>query len=176
MHIEYYIERLTTALSIAEERGVDLHIEIAITNDTTSIHSQETKVPDEVTNEKKQEYAFVVEKSSSVSSDTSSSLRISSEDKGCCCNNPSGLPSPCCVTSTSDASRAIVYSYSRPSVAAFIRGPVEVTGGETSVAVCGGKSLVADVRNSVVALSDERAVHKGTGAQGIHLHVEEYCF
>jgi hypothetical protein len=53
---------------------------------------------------------------------------------------------------------------------------VEATGGETSVVVCGGKSLVAKVRNCVAALSDERAVHKGTGAQGIHLHVEEYCF
>jgi hypothetical protein len=36
--------------------------------------------------------------------------------------------------------------------------------------------LVATVRNAVASLSDERAVHKGTGAQGIHLHVEEYCF
>ena len=74
------------------------------------------------------------------------------------------------------ASRQSVYSYSRPDIAAFIRMPVEATGGETCVAVCGGKSLVADVRNSVASLSDERAVHKGTGAQGIRLHVEEYCF
>lgn len=65
---------------------------------------------------------------------------------------------------------------SRPDIASFIRGPVEAAGGETSVVVCGGKSLVATVRNCVAALSDERAVHKGTGAQGIHLHVEEYSF
>lgn len=26
------------------------------------------------------------------------------------------------------------------------------------------------------SLSDERAVRKGTGAQGIDLHVEQYCF
>lgn len=51
-----------------------------------------------------------------------------------------------------------------------------MTGGETAVAVCGGKSLVGKTRNSVVKLSDERAVHKGTGAQGVFLHVEEYCF
>ncbi len=67
-------------------------------------------------------------------------------------------------------------SSTRPDIEAFIRGPVEETGGETSVVVCGGPSLVARVRNCVAALSDERAVHKGTGAQGIHLHVEEYCF
>ncbi|CAK7235498.1 ferric-chelate reductase Frp1 [Sporothrix curviconia] len=64
----------------------------------------------------------------------------------------------------------------RPDIAAFIRNAVETTGGETSVVVCGGKSLVARTRNCVAQLSDERAVHKGTDAQGIHLHVEEYGF
>jgi NAD(P)H-flavin reductase len=73
-------------------------------------------------------------------------------------------------------SKSILYSYGRPDIASFIRRPVEITGGETSIAVCGGKSLVATVRNSVASLSDERAVHKGSGAQGIYLHVEEYCF
>lgn len=64
----------------------------------------------------------------------------------------------------------------RPDIAAFIRNAVETTGGETSVVVCGGKSLVSRARNCVAKLSDERAVHKGTEAQGIHLHVEEYGF
>lgn len=185
VHIEYYIQRLTTALSVAGERGIELHIEIAITNDSSvasSIHSQETKSPDEALDvDKKEKDPYVLEKEESrptSSSRASSSIRpldSKTEGKICCCNNPSGLPSPCCVP-INDTSRTIVYSYSRPSVANFIRGPVEITGGETSVAVCGGKSLVADVRNSVVRISDDRAVHKGTGAQGIHLHVEEYCF
>lgn len=68
------------------------------------------------------------------------------------------------------------HTATRPDIESFIREPVEATGGETSVVVCGGQSLVARVRNCVASLSDERAVHKGTGAQGIHLHVEEYCF
>lgn len=38
--------------------------------------------------------------------------------------------------------------------------------------VCGATGLRNDVQDSVVALSDERAVNKGTGAQGIYLHVE----
>ncbi|TVY19659.1 Ferric/cupric reductase transmembrane component 7, partial [Lachnellula arida] len=46
--------------------------------------------------------------------------------------------------------------------------------GETGVAVCGPLGLSADVRRTVVRCSDERAVHKGTGAQGIYLHAE--CF
>lgn len=72
--------------------------------------------------------------------------------------------------------KQIIYSSSRPDVGDFIRGPVEATGGETQIAVCGGKSIVACVRNHVAALSDERGVHKGTGAQGIALFTEHYCF
>ncbi|KAK1991647.1 ferric reductase like transmembrane component [Colletotrichum falcatum] len=66
--------------------------------------------------------------------------------------------------------------YCRPDLEELIREPVEAAGGETSVVVCGGQSLTSSVRNCVAALSDERAVHKGTGAQGIHLFVEEYSF
>lgn len=70
--------------------------------------------------------------------------------------------------------RSIHYALGRPNITNFVREPVEASAGETSVVVCGGKSLTSTVRNSVAALSDERAVHKGTGAQGIHLHVEEF--
>lgn len=66
------------------------------------------------------------------------------------------------------------YTSGRPSLATFIQDPVEDSAGETSVVVCGGKSLTSTVRNFVARLSDDRAVHKGTGAQGIHLHVEEF--
>jgi len=77
----------------------------------------------------------------------------------------------------SDDVPGLVYTVgSRPDIPNFIRGPVEATGGETAVAVCGGRDLVAITRNSVASLSDERAVHKGTGAQGIALHSESYCF
>jgi NAD(P)H-flavin reductase len=71
---------------------------------------------------------------------------------------------------------AIKYSYGRPNIAEYIHLPVEESGGETSVVICGGQELTTCVRNCVARLSDTRAVHKGTGAQGIHLHVERYCF
>ena len=74
----------------------------------------------------------------------------------------------------SDVEASIQYTDGRPNLGDFIRSPVEETGGETSVAVCGGQRLVATIRNCVASLSDERAVHKGTGAQGIHLHAEQY--
>lgn len=63
----------------------------------------------------------------------------------------------------------------RPDLEEFIRYPVEAATGETCVAVCGGKSLTGRVRNVVARLSDDRAVHKGTGAMGIMLHVEEFA-
>ena len=53
---------------------------------------------------------------------------------------------------------------------------LEEAEGESAVIVCGPQGLQDDVRESVVALSDERAVHKGTGAQGIYLHIEGFCY
>jgi len=63
---------------------------------------------------------------------------------------------------------------SRPSVESMIRPPVEKALGETSIIVCGGLSITAQARTFVAAISDERAVHKGTGAQSISLHTEMY--
>ncbi|KAG6025931.1 hypothetical protein E4U41_001402 [Claviceps citrina] len=76
-------------------------------------------------------------------------------------------------TSTADLVREYT---SRPNIEYLIRQPIEQAWGETAVVVCGGREIVARTRNCVSRLSDERAVHKGTGAQGIYLHVEEYAF
>lgn len=45
----------------------------------------------------------------------------------------------------------------------YIRGFVEVIGGEISVVVCGGLSFVVRIRNCVVSLLDEWVVYKGIG-------------
>ncbi|KAI4154990.1 MAG: hypothetical protein LQ340_001279 [Diploschistes diacapsis] len=62
----------------------------------------------------------------------------------------------------------------RPSLDSVILPAVENARGETAVISCGGRDLTADVRSYVTRLSDERAVHKGSGAQGIYLWTEEY--
>ena len=64
----------------------------------------------------------------------------------------------------------------RPQPRSIIRKVLEEAEGESAVVVCGPLGLRDDVRSSVVALSDERAVHKGTGAQGIYLHVEGFGY
>ncbi|RHZ57604.1 hypothetical protein CDV55_106344 [Aspergillus turcosus] len=62
----------------------------------------------------------------------------------------------------------------RPQPRTIIRKVLEKAEGESAVVVCGPEGLSDAVRRSVVYLSDERAVHKGTGAQGIYLHVETF--
>lgn len=64
----------------------------------------------------------------------------------------------------------------RPKPISLLRKMAEQALGETAVVVCGPQGLVDDVRLSVVALSDERAVHKGSGAQGIYLHTEAFDY
>ncbi|KAI9817473.1 MAG: hypothetical protein M1827_001083 [Pycnora praestabilis] len=58
----------------------------------------------------------------------------------------------------------------------IIRKTLEQALGESAVIVCGPGGLVDDVRRSVVGLSHERAVHKGTGAQGVWLHTEAFGY
>ncbi|KAM5475089.1 ferric-chelate reductase Frp1 [Microsporum audouinii] len=74
------------------------------------------------------------------------------------------LDSPACLAS------------GRPNIDNIILSMLERAEGESAVVVCGPRGLSTDVRRNVVSLSDERAVHKGTGAQGIYLHVEEFGF
>ena len=62
----------------------------------------------------------------------------------------------------------------RPCPETIIRKILEQALGESAVVVCGPPGLVDDVRQSVVVLSDERAIHKGTGAQGVYLRTETF--
>lgn len=64
----------------------------------------------------------------------------------------------------------------RPQPKNLIRKTLEQALGESAVVVCGPKGLVDNVRQSVVSLSDERAIHKGTGAQGCYLHAEAFDY
>ncbi|KAJ4159475.1 uncharacterized protein LMH87_008375 [Akanthomyces muscarius] len=154
---QYYMARARDAAQAAHAHGIDVHLHLAITGGHRSAdgkagsgllqgHSRESSESD------------IDEKTAAA--------RPRVVDQG-----SSGFDS--------DSARAthVVREYTaRPDIDALIREPVEDAWGETAVVVCGGKEIVARTRNCVAALSDERAVHKGTGAQGIYLHVEEYAF
>ncbi|TAQ88505.1 hypothetical protein B7494_g3131 [Chlorociboria aeruginascens] len=62
----------------------------------------------------------------------------------------------------------------RPDICSLLWASLEKAEGETGVAVCGPRALNADVRRTVARCSDERGVHKGTGAEGIYLHAEGF--
>lgn len=62
----------------------------------------------------------------------------------------------------------------RPDLRGTISSLLDGAEGESGVAVCGPIGLSSEVRNTVARLSDERAVHKGTGAQGVYLHCESF--
>ncbi|KAF2227274.1 putative metalloreductase [Elsinoe ampelina] len=64
----------------------------------------------------------------------------------------------------------------RPMLKDIMRTSLEQALGESAVLACGPQGLINDVRNTMVQLSDERAVHKGTGAQGIYLHTEAFGY
>ncbi|KAI1768925.1 FAD-binding domain-containing protein [Hypoxylon sp. FL1150] len=157
--IGFYHERLHEAIQKAKSVGIELEVHIAVTGNG--------------------QLALLSFPSTSVSAASQEKHVLEEEYKGSV--NVEGIGQPLMGQSRRRLSRSstdshIHHSAMRPDVAAFIRTAVEATGGETGVVVCGGQSLVAKVRMSVAKLSDERAVHKGTDAQGIYLHVEEYCF
>jgi len=58
----------------------------------------------------------------------------------------------------------------------IIRKTAEVALGEMAAVVCGPSGLIQSTRNAVVAISDDRAVHEGTGAQGIYVHAEAFGY
>jgi len=64
----------------------------------------------------------------------------------------------------------------RPHPRFIIQKSLEQAQGETAVVVCGPRDLNDDARRACVGLSDERAVHKGTGAQGIWFYDEGFGY
>ena len=62
----------------------------------------------------------------------------------------------------------------RPDIQRTVSELLENANGESGIGLCGPIGMSSMVRNTVVKLSDERAIHKGSGAQGCYLHVENF--
>lgn len=102
----------------------------------------------------------------------------------CCCTPANAVPATSSRSSTSSTAQprkqtllvhpAIQIFSGRPQTKDIIRRSLEQALGESAVVVCGPHGLVSDVKQNVVELGDERAVHKGTGAQGVYLHTESF--
>lgn len=170
---EFYLQRLREALVKGKEKGIEMHAHVAITGCCGGTKKGEASNTESDVNRS----------SASLSSPRRRAIAAPDGSQDPDRDTEKGLPSvisPILTSQSSDSgnpSIGLIRDYScRLDISSHIRAPVEEAHGETAVAVCGGRSLVAKVRNAVASLSDERAVHKGTGAQGIHLHVEEYSF
>lgn len=163
--IDYYVQRLHEMIDKASDVGVELKVHIAVTQGPP---------PPTLVNQNRSEKHV---SGASTSSDFSG-MQIKSPitDKDSAADALDIEEQAVGLIRRGSSDSHVHHLTTRPNIEAFIREPVEAAVGETSVVVCGGKSLVARARNCVAKLSDERAVHKGTGAQGIHMHVEEYCF
>lgn len=64
--------------------------------------------------------------------------------------------------------------HGRPMLDSVLRPVIEGAWGEMGIFACGNPSFMADVRNYTARTSDDRAVHKGTGAQALYLYTQTY--
>ena len=106
----------------------------------------------------------------------------------CCCVSPvddsddedaSGEPSKgqsTTVTTKEKARECASMESGRPNFHMMLWDLLDEAHGETGVAVCGPLGLSTALRSTVTSISDQRAVHKGSGAQGVYLHVEGFCW
>ncbi|QUC19105.1 uncharacterized protein UV8b_03346 [Ustilaginoidea virens] len=168
--LDYYVERAREAAGTAREKGIEVRLHVCITGASCNRdcgvplvqfghHGQADDSEEPTSTEKPGRSCY-------------GTARITDDPREMDCNPPSSSnsrDSGCTIELEKEYS-------SRPDIETLIREPVAQAWGETAVVVCGGKEIVARTRNCVSRLSDERAVHKGTGAQGIYLHVEEYAF
>ncbi|KAK5175432.1 ferric-chelate reductase Frp1 [Saxophila tyrrhenica] len=152
-HFSWYKSELQALAEATQSGSLSLQIVVHVTNPS---HSTDSIAPDE---ERKMTDSSKISAVDS-ESDTSSSMgSLSTLLEG---------------KRDRFSSTLSMRSGSRPSVESMIRPMVEAALSETAVVVCGGVSITAQARTFVAALSDERAVHKGSGAQGIYLFSETY--
>jgi len=164
--IDFYVKRLHELIAKAKDVGIELLVHIAVTRHASppsSSHGANIQTIDSGP-------------AASSGSDTGGGVAEKTVGGSAVDVERSAASTPRKRLSNASIDSHVHTASVRPDIEAFIRAPVEASGGETSVVVCGGPSLVSRVRNCVASLSDERAVHKGTGAQGIELYVEEYSF
>ena len=162
-HCSWFAKALDALVTAAQSSQLELKVIVSVTGSAEQAGATAETVSLTAGQPKRKQFETFVSEGS-CSGDSS---RDSSEEGEQSLIAPShGKPQQLAVSSE--------VRYGRPSVEWMIRPTVEAAVGETAVVVCGGTSLVAQARTCVASLSDERAVHKGTGAQGIFLFTETY--
>lgn len=174
--------------------AVDMAIYVTCDDDFTSPRtSQDGQKPKPQITAEQSSSSAIDEKKQITQDETVVSSRDSSI-RGCCCTRiveeDEIAPPCCCGTAPTNRSSSgssftqekrrrcvddkIQVLSGRPNITGIIRKTAELALGEMAVVVCGPPGMVQTTRNAAVKISDDRAVHKGTDAQGIYVHAE--CF
>lgn len=177
-HLDWFSSDIVSALDKLRSSGIKVCVQIYVTRQwnthrtlpftlqSPSLSSQSDKTDSERRGLSEDVALLSTEKIREAS-------RISSDTKATEIRNTSVRSS----SSSTDlsASSSFPVTHGRPvSLDPLIRPTVEESDGETAIIACGNPTFMAEIRNYAAALSDERAVHKGTGAQGIFLFTETY--
>ncbi|ETI23898.1 hypothetical protein G647_05705 [Cladophialophora carrionii CBS 160.54] len=172
--LDWFKEQLLSALTLARQRSIKVNIHAFITGsarDSVQTPSERNSLlgqrsnPDPSRDEKSANGLL-----SSVEKSESIDLSIKKGDAGIVRENSVSSAS----SSLMSEQPMISINYGRPDPDSLIRPIVEEAWGETGIIACGGSHFTGQMRNCVASLSDERGVHKGTGAQGIYLFCETY--
>lgn len=188
-------EELSGAFAQLRASGIDVEIKIFVTCDDAFTESSDTAkksgcqcdkslgpccclrnslppTDDAITaTESRQDSASATdldEKSTTLSTITTA---IPPPDPPCCSNKKKQKTN----TTPTISSFATLIS-GRPPIYELLWDVLERAEGETGVAVCGPLGLNATVRTTVARISDERAIHKGSGAQALYMHAEGFCW
>jgi ferredoxin-NADP reductase len=167
-YIAWFDQELRAIATAAHAASMQLHINIHITQLSESYSDSDLSPPQSSSQANSPELTA----EASASSSRSTSLNLAFAEKGEKSNIAPAAREKEYVSNQHPATT--VRFGSRPTVESMIRPAVEAAVGETAVITCGGAEITAQARTFVAKLSDERAVHKGTGAQGIYLFTETY--
>ncbi len=170
--LDWFKEQLSSASSIARKRNIKVNIQVFVTGSAPSRPRSpagsdsliKTPSDTESTEEEKLGHGSVG------STEKEDLLKVKVEKQRDEIVRENSISSS---SMTSDQP-SINIGHGRPQLDPLIRPIVEDAWGETGILACGGSQFTGQMRNYVAKLSDERGVHKGTGAQGIYLFCETY--
>jgi ferric-chelate reductase len=175
--ISWTAPELTSAAEALRGAGIELWIKIHVTCDdnfTTGVES-ESKVCGCACDKSLGPCCCV-----NIEEGSSDGIREIVDEKGQVKNRQNNTQSNVSSSLNSGTKSSLLpcatFQSGRPDFHPMLWELLEQAEGETGVAVCGPLGLSSDVRRTVARCSDERAVHKGTGAQGIYLHAEGFSW
>jgi ferredoxin-NADP reductase len=158
--LDWFKAQLNQNFKLAEHRDVELSIYIFVTEATLTLPPSSNSV------------LPIVEKELRITTNTKQDdddiLEIRKR------NTPSANLDRYSFASSAGSTTSLNTLHGRPTLDAILRPVIEEALGETGIFACGNASFMADLRNYTASTSDERAVHKGTGAQGLYLFTQTY--